>query len=157
MICPNCKGMVGNDAATCPKCGHLFVSNLSDEQLEKRRKLQEKKKKMILTTTNLIEGYEIISYLGIVSGEYALGTGFLSELNSSTADFFGTESGAFSSKLGLAKSNSIARMRDNALQFGADAVVGVDIDILNTNSNVFIACANGTAVKIRKKGEQSNE
>ena len=106
---------------------------------------------MILTTSNSIEGKEITSYLGIVSGESSLGTGFLSEFFAGTADFFGTESGAFSSKLGESKAKAINIMKQNAFRIGADAIIGIDIDVMITNANMVITCANGTAVCLKKK------
>lgn len=139
MICPSCRGMVGNNAASCPKCGYQFIVSINDN--------------LIVTTTNSIEGYVITSYIGIVSGESAIGTGFLSEFSAAMSDLTGTDSSAYSSKLGAAKNAAISRMRQNALKLGADAIVGIDLDVMNTNSNMFIACANGTAVKITKIGE----
>lgn len=62
----------------------------------------------------------------------------------------GGESAAYSSKLGQAKANALRRLKNNALNLGADAVIAVDIDVLNTNNNMFIAYANGTAVKLLK-------
>ena len=41
------------------------------------------KKPHMVTTGFQFEGYEIVSYLGIVAGEVVLGTGFLSEFTSS--------------------------------------------------------------------------
>lgn len=51
------------------------------------------KKHHMVTTGFQFEGYEIVSYLGIVAGEVVLGTGFLSEFTSSFADFLACSPG----------------------------------------------------------------
>lgn len=129
------------------------------ELLERKKREQEKLRKteqerianFICTTTPSIEGYEIVEYLGVISGEASMGTGFFSDLNAAGSDFFGTPASGYNSKLGRAKQKAINQMCMNAVQIGATAIVGVDIDILNTSSNIFLACANGTAVITRKK------
>jgi len=100
----------------------------------------------ILTSTNNIEGERITKYLGIVSGEISIGTGFLSEFKAGVADFFGAYAGAYSNKLGEAKAVAVNVMKKKAEEMGATAVVGIDIDIMTTDANIFIVCANGTAV-----------
>ncbi|GEM_PF-87174 len=115
-----------------------------DEELRKSE--ASRIKNFIMTTTPNIEGYEIIKYLGIVSGEYSMGTGLFAELDAGISDFLGGSAGAYSSKLGKAKIKATNIMAQNALKMGANAVVGIDIDIMTTNANIFIVCANGTAV-----------
>lgn len=142
MVCPHCKKMIANNLISCPRCGQVLVE-LPPEELERINSI-------VVTTSPNIEGYRIVKYLGIVSGESSVGTGFLSEFLSGTADVFGTEAGAYSSKLGQSKANALERLKSNALKIGADAVIAVDIDVLTTNNNIFITCANGTAVKLEK-------
>lgn len=107
---------------------------------------------MIVTTTATIEGYRITKYLGIVSGEFVLGTGALSEIFAATADFFGANSDSFSSKVGTAKKEALKTMMHSAFMRGATAVVGVTVDLEVTGNNMFIASANGTAVMVEECG-----
>lgn len=112
---------------------------------------------MILTTTHSVEGYEITEYMGIVSGETTLGTGFVSETFANVADFFGQESGAFAGKLSQSKTSAIEKMKESAAQLCADAIIGIDVDVMLTNANMFVSCANGTAVRLKKKGGLSDD
>lgn len=121
------------------------------------REYEERSANFIMTTTNLIEGKRIEKYIGIVSGEAALGTGVFSELCASTADFFGVGSEAFADKLSEVKAEAISRLKRNALLIGATGVVGVDINLLITNANMIIACANGTAVVLENCDTKEKE
>ena len=56
-------------------------------------------KNMLITSGYNFEGYEITDYLGLCSGEAALGTGFLSSLGAGIADFLGTNSTLYEEKL----------------------------------------------------------
>lgn len=124
---------------------------LDKQRQEAKRTEFDRRKNFIMTTTPNIEGYVITQYLGIVTGEESIGTGFFSEMDAQISDFLGGSATAYSSKLGKAKSIALKHMRENALSIGATAIVGIDIDIMNTSSNIFIVCANGTAVIAKKK------
>lgn len=81
MVCPGCKKMLSNDVVKCPKCGYQIVEMTPEEE----RRIHE----LVITTSQSVEGYKVVKYLGIVSGESSLGTGFLSEFLAGTSDFFG--------------------------------------------------------------------
>ena len=69
-------------------------------------------KKMLMTSGYNFEGYTITEYLGVFSGECALGTGFLSSLGAGISDFLGTNSKMYSNKLKEAKEELIACTTD---------------------------------------------
>ena len=108
---------------------------------------------MLITSGYNFEGYAIINYLGVYSGENVLGTGFLSEAAAAWSDFTGTSSGAFASKLGLAKEQAIIQLKQNCILHGANAIIGIDFDYLTFTNNMIGVIANGTAVWIEKKCE----
>ncbi len=56
-----------------------------------------------ITTSHHFEGYRITQYMNVISGESVLGTGFLSEINAQTSDFWGTSSKLFEEKISKAK------------------------------------------------------
>ena len=60
-----------------------------------------------VTTGYDFEGYQIMDYKGIVSGDIVLGTGFISEFAASWSDAFGTTSNTFAGKMKTAKTESI--------------------------------------------------
>lgn len=106
---------------------------------------------MLITSGFNFEGYSIMKYLGVFSGEYVLGTGFLSELAASFSDITGSSSGAFAYKLGLAKQQATYQLKKDCIAHGANAIIGIDFDYLTFTSNMIGVIANGTAVWIEKK------
>ena len=104
----------------------------------------------MMTTCPTFEGYRILSYHGIISGESVLGTGFISSWEASVADMTGTESEAFIAKLQDAKVAAKKRIIERCLFNGGNAIVGVDIEYTMFNSNMIGVILTGTAVKIEK-------
>lgn len=130
---------------------------IAEENEKKERAIAEAKsnwednsKDFLETTGFSFEGYKIIEYRGIRSGEIVLGTGFLSEFSAGINDLFGTASNSMASKLTAAKNAALEKLKESCLLANANAVIGVDIDISIMGQNMILACANGTAVRIEK-------
>lgn len=104
----------------------------------------------LLTSGYNFEGYKIISYNGIVSGEVVMGTGFLSEFSASFDDFFGSTSEAFSEKIVKAKEIALTKMINASCARGGNAIIGVDFDYTTFANNMIAVSANGTSVIIEK-------
>lgn len=126
-----------------------------EEQLKENKKIilqqYEQLSATFLSTTGYnFEGYIIEEYLGIVDGQAVLGTGVLSEIFANISDTFGTESNAFSKKMREAKKLAFDDMQKEALYKGANAIIGLDIDITTIGNNMIAVSANATAVKIKK-------
>lgn len=103
----------------------------------------------ILTTTGFnFEGYRITAYLGIITGESVLGTGFLSSFNAGWSDIFGTHSQKYQEKLKKAKDDALILLRKEADDVGANAVIGVDLDYNTFSADIIGVIASGTAVRI---------
>ena len=115
---------------------------------EQARRIEESRKLsvIIIVTTPSIEGHRVSQYLGVVSSEIILGTGFLSELGALFADFFGTKSNQFQAKLAEAKDAAMTGIRRKAYQLGANAIIGLDLDYSVLGNNMLMVVANGTAV-----------
>ena len=96
------------------------------------------------------EGYNIKMYLGPISGETVLGTGFISEYKAAFADSFGTTSNSFSGKLKTAKENATKKLIEECLQKNGNAIIGVDFDYITFSNNMIGVVANGTAVIIEE-------
>lgn len=105
----------------------------------------------MLTTGYNFEGYKIKSYLGVISSETVLGTGFLSEFTASFADFFGTQSKMFENKLESAKQVAMEKLIQKSSVLGGNAIIGVDIDYTMFSNNIICVIANGTSVVIEEK------
>lgn len=97
---------------------------------------------MILTTTNSIEGFKIADYLGIVTGvainEQTLTAGF------STSKYFKK----IQSSVDTVKEKAFQTLTENAKALGANAVVGIKIEIELTTHNYPMVSVTGTAVKV---------
>ena len=128
------------------------------ERISMEQKNQERAKEQwndncaafLETTGFTFEGYKIIEYKGIMSGEIVLGTGFLSELSASINDFLGTVSTSMTEKLTQAKQIALHKLKENCLSVCANAAIGIDFDVTTIGTNMIVVCANGTAVRIEK-------
>ncbi len=104
---------------------------------------------MILTTTNTLQGKEIETYLGIVSGEVILGANVVRDFLAGITDIIGGRSGAYESKLQEGRELALREMQDKARQLGANAVIGVDLDFETLREGMMMVIATGTAVKVK--------
>jgi uncharacterized protein YbjQ (UPF0145 family) len=102
---------------------------------------------MIITTTPSVEGRKITTYHGIVTGEAILGANIFRDLFAGIRDIVGGRSAAYEQELGKARVTALTEMEDRARAFGADAVVGVDLDYEVIN-NMLMVSASGTAVSL---------
>lgn len=117
-----------------------------EEQTAKKSFLEN----YMLTTGYDFSGYRITKYIGIVSGQVVLGTGFLSEFTASFADFFGEESNKFAEKLEKAKNAAVEKLIIKSADKGGNAVIGVDFDYITFHGNMIGVVANGTSVIIEE-------
>lgn len=105
---------------------------------------------MIVTTTGDIQGYRIKRYLGVVTGEAIVGANMFKDMLAGVRDIVGGRSGSYENGLRKAREIAFQEMEDIAIQLGANAVVGVDLDyeVLGQNNGMLMVSVNGTAVVI---------
>jgi len=103
---------------------------------------------MIVTTTNTIEGRKICTYHGIVVGEAIMGANVVRDIFASITDIVGGRSGAYESKLQDARDTALRELEQRAAAFGANAVVGVDLDYEVVGQSMLMVSASGTAVTV---------
>lgn len=106
---------------------------------------------MIITTTPTVEGYAITAYKGIVFGEVISGVNVVRDFAAGISNFFGGRSGAYEEELMNARTQALREMEQRALNLGANAVVGVDIDyeVLGADNGMLMVTASGTAVVVQ--------
>ena len=97
---------------------------------------------MILTTTNSIENYKIIDYLGIVTG-VALNKETLS-IGFSMSKYYTK----LQNSIEVVKEEAFQTLQENASKLNANAVVGIKIEIELTTNNYAMVSVTGTAVKV---------
>jgi uncharacterized protein YbjQ (UPF0145 family) len=105
---------------------------------------------MITTTTPTIEDKKIVQYFGIVNGEAIMGANLFRDLFAGIRDIVGGRSGAYEKELSEARQIALQEMEAMAMQRGANAVVGVDLDyeVLGAGNGMLMVTASGTAVKV---------
>lgn len=103
---------------------------------------------MLLTTTNVIDGKEITTYHGLVSGAAILGANIFRDLFAGIRDIVGGRSAAYEKELRRAKDLAIQEMTEQAVALGANAIVGIDLDYetVGQGGSMLMVSANGTAV-----------
>jgi uncharacterized protein YbjQ (UPF0145 family) len=105
---------------------------------------------MIITTTNTLEGYRVEAYLGIVSGETIIGANVFKDFFASITDIVGGRSSSYERVLREAKAIAMAEMEMQARNFGANAIIGIDLDYETIRDGMLMVTASGTAVKTIK-------
>jgi uncharacterized protein YbjQ (UPF0145 family) len=105
---------------------------------------------MIVSTTNNIEGRKVVEYLGIVTGEAILGANIFKDLFAGIRDIVGGRSATYERELASARDIAIQELQERAMQRGANAVIGVDLDyeVLGTGNGMLMVSASGTAVRL---------
>lgn len=106
---------------------------------------------MIITTTSAVEGFHIVEYHGVVFGEVIAGVNFVKDFFANVRNFVGGRSNSYEQELCKARTNALNELQVRATQLGANAIVGVSIDIesLGADGSMLMVVASGTAVTIR--------
>jgi uncharacterized protein YbjQ (UPF0145 family) len=107
---------------------------------------------LLLTTTSTLEGKPIVHYLGLVSGEAILGANIFKDFFASIRDIVGGRAGAYERELRQAKQIALQEMIDQAMQLGANAIIGIDLDYealgQQDGGGMLMVSASGTAVLV---------
>ncbi len=103
---------------------------------------------MICTTTPNIEGKRITQYHGVVNGEAILGANIFKDICASIRDIVGGRSGAYEKAFRKAREIAFEEIEQEAAQLGANAIVGIDIDIetVGPQGSMLMVSVSGTAV-----------
>ena len=118
MQCPSCGLEVSESVKFCPKCG-ASIQGIG----------------FILTTTPSVEGYKIKKILGVVTGLTPRTRGVLGKFVAGIQSMFGGEVSAFTTELEKARVEAMARVKTKALQLGANAIVGLDLETSDISSD----------------------
>ena len=139
MKCALCGSEIPEDAKFCPKCGE----SVDEEDLTG----------FMIVTTPTVPGYRITKVFGVVTGLTPRTRGILGKFVAGFESMFGGEVTAFTSELEKARLDAIRRVRSKALNLGANAVVGLDLETsdLGLQLGVVVISATGTAVVIEKE------
>ena len=104
----------------------------------------------IMTTTHSIEGKKISRHLGIVTGEAIVSANLFKDFFAGLRDLVGGRSAAYENELQKARHIAMTTLMEQAESFGANAVVGVDLEYaaLGSGNVMLMVSASGTAVYV---------
>ena len=133
MNCPVCGNEVSETDKFCPKCGAAVSAEAAS---------------FIMTTTPAIPGYKIKKVLGVVTGLTPRTRGVLGKFIGGIQSMFGGEVTAFTTELEKARIEAMERVRAKAMNMGANAVIGLDLETsdLGYQMGIVVISATGTAV-----------
>jgi uncharacterized protein YbjQ (UPF0145 family) len=107
---------------------------------------------MLITTTPTVQGYEIVEYLGLVTGEAIMGANIFKDFFAGIRDIVGGRAAAYEQELRKARDAALAEVSAEAEAMGANAVVAVDLDYetiqLSQGGNMMMVSVSGTAVRV---------
>jgi uncharacterized protein YbjQ (UPF0145 family) len=103
---------------------------------------------MLMSTTSVVEGKPVSRYLGVVTGEAIIGANVFRDMFAVVRDIVGGRSATYERGLAEAREVAMSEMEKKALELGANAVIGVDIDyeVLGQNNGMLMVAVSGTAV-----------
>ena len=103
---------------------------------------------MLISTTPSLEGKTIKEYRGVVFGEAINGINFMKDFTANIANFIGGRAKEYEQELVDARAQALSEMTERAGRIGANAVVGVKVDIetIGQNGSMIMVVASGTAV-----------
>jgi uncharacterized protein YbjQ (UPF0145 family) len=87
----------------------------------------------------------------MLTSQSVTGTGVVSEITSSFSDFFGMQSGSLNQKLKKGETICALQLRAEAVECGANAIIGTDIDYAEVGGDkgMLMVCMTGTAIRLK--------
>lgn len=156
--------MMGSDGI-CVDCHaeeahrlRLRELEFGDDEQQQARELDEARLARIILTTETAHNLPVDQRLDIVSAEVVIGLHLFKDIAAVWRDAFGGRSKVMQNGLREARQTALTELRREAVDLGADAVVGIDLDyseISGAGKNMLFLVASGTAVTLRANGDSS--
>lgn len=112
--------------------------------------LNLRESEMILTNLYEVPGQRIVEHFGLVHGGTVRAKHFGRDLFAGLQNAVGGELKAYTELMEEARAEAISRMRAQARELGANAVVGVYFTSAGVTSGAVEILAYGTAVRVEK-------
>lgn len=105
---------------------------------------------IIVATTNDLPGYEVVEVYGEVFGLIVRSRNVFSNFGASLRTIFGGEVRGYTRLLSDSRNQAVARMREEAANRGANAVLAMRFDSGDIGQVMNEVAAYGTAVRVKK-------
>lgn len=158
-VCRHCGRSVEFENLTvglCPLClGDYQASDggLQDRSSKPSPAASQVTLEHIILSTEAAPDLGVAERLDIVTAEFAVGMGLLTDVFSAWRDVFGGRAKAYQNTLKDARKTVLQELRREAHDLGADAVLGVSLDyseISGGGKSMLFLVASGTAVRLAK-------
>ncbi len=107
---------------------------------------------MILTNIETVPGMNIVAQYGLVTGSTVRAKNAIKDFGAGLKNIVGGELKSYTELLTEARKEAIARMQDQAVRMGANAVVNIRLATSSVTVGAAEVYAYGTAVKVEPKG-----
>lgn len=144
----NIEGIPSFKVSGVEKFKQEAFSYKSEEEISQER--QKRLENTLITSGYNFEGYSITKYIKFISSESVLGMGFFKQIAASFSNLLGTQSAALSDKLKDAKSLVTDDLSKQAVDLGANAIIGIDLDYTVFGGELVGIVMSGTAVFVKK-------
>lgn len=106
---------------------------------------------IILTTTPVVPGYKVEKIIGVLFGTTVRTRGLGGRFIAGLEALGGGKSDAYLQELDKARNEAIEELRRKAEERGANAVIGLDLDVSEVLEGFIMVAATGTAVVLRRE------
>ena len=108
-----------------------------------------KNKKVIVTTAFEVPGKKIVEVLGVVKGSTVRSRNVARDIGAAFKNFVGGEIKTYTAMANSARDEAYNRMVNDAINLGADAIIGMDFSTSMIMQGAAEMVAYGTAVKFK--------
>jgi uncharacterized protein YbjQ (UPF0145 family) len=109
---------------------------------------------LIIATSNEIPGKKIEKVLGLVKGNTVRTRNFGRDIGAAIKNFFGGEVKTYTKMTSDARDEALNRMINQAVELGADAIIGVRFGTSMVLQGASEMLAFGTAIKLKESGKK---
>ncbi len=154
MVCPAC-GYRQRKAESCMKCGVVIAKYQQLQKSDQPKPLGPRVRpgEILLTNIETIPGLAIVEHYGLVSGNTIRAKNVIRDILASLKNLIGGELKGYSKLLQDSREQAIERMKEQARQLGANAVVNVRFSTSSVTQGAAELYAYGTAVKVAAEGQ----
>jgi uncharacterized protein YbjQ (UPF0145 family) len=135
-FCSKCGSELPENVKFCPKCGAPTKPEASKPGIPS----------FIIVTTPTIPGYRITRVLGVVVGLTPRTRGVGGKFVAGIQSMVGGEVTAFTSELEKTQVEALDRVKQKALELGANAIIGVNFETTEVFQSTVMISVTGTAV-----------